>query len=92
MRKSVDFSEGQRGKHAGMDLKVGGAAETNWAVCIEESNRDLIQFKLYRVESYGNSPEVRVVNEAGEKSFYPKEWFETLDVPEKTLDLLKRAA
>jgi len=92
MRKSIDFSKGERGKHSTMDLKIAGASESGWAVCIQKSSADLIQFKLYPIETFSHSSEVRVTNEAGKKVFYPKQWFEMLDVPEKTLDLLKHAA
>ena len=92
MKKSVDFSKGVRGRHAQMDLKVMGSPETVWTVCIRKDAQDLIPFKLYRIERFSESDEVRSVNENGESAFYPKGWFALVDISKQTLGLLKRAA
>lgn len=42
MKKSVDFSNGVRGKHADLNLKVFGAADIIWAVCVASDSKDLI--------------------------------------------------
>lgn len=75
MKKSVDFSGGIRGKHAGLKLKILGAAKFVWAVCLKEGSKDLITFKLYRIEVFSDSDEVRSKNEKGEIVYYPKSWF-----------------
>lgn len=92
MRKSVDFSKGRQGKHAGMKLEVHGASESRWAVCIEKSETKLIPFKLYNIETFSRTSKVRLKNEDGETAYYPKEWFAVLDVSKKTQSLLERAA
>ena len=92
MRKSIDFGKGERGKHSGMKLEILGASETGWAICIHKAATNIIQFKVYSIETFSHSSEIQVTNETGKKAFYPKQWFESLDVPEKTLDLLKHAA
>lgn len=92
MRKSIDFSKGVRGKHAGMKLNVMGAIATVWAVCVTKQEKNLIPFKLYSIETFSESDEVRLKNESGEIKFYPKEWFAPLEVSEKTLGLLEKAA
>ena len=92
MKKEVDFSNGIRGKHAGIDLKVLGGAESVWAVCLTKDSRDLIPFKLYRIDVFSNSDEARVKNENGEIAFYPRIWFAPVEVPKKTLGLLEHAA
>jgi hypothetical protein len=91
MKKSVDFTNGERGKHAGMDLKIAGASKTDWAVCIRKDAKELIPFKLYKIESFDRLAEVRVENEKGKIAYYPAEWFAILDVPRKTLGLLEKA-
>jgi hypothetical protein len=92
MRKSVDFSVGVRGKHTGMDLKVLGVADCVWAVCVTKDSKDLIPFKLYRIETFSDSDEVRSKNEKGVLVYYPKAWFAPVEVSKKTLGLLERAA
>lgn len=92
MKKSVDFSNGIRGKHAGMNLKVLGAGENVWAVCLAKESKDLIPFKLYRIEMFSDSDEVRSKNEKGKLTFYPRAWFAPVDVSKKTLGLLERVA
>ncbi|CAN5535322.1 hypothetical protein BH10ACI3_BH10ACI3_27580 [soil metagenome] len=91
MKKSVDFSAGIRGKHTELNLKVLGAAKFIWAVCLTENAKDLIPFKLYRIEVFSGSDEVRSKNETGETAFYPKACFEPVEVSKKTLGLLERA-
>lgn len=92
MKKSVDFSKGIRGKHAGMTLTVLGSADTVWAVCIAKKDKNLIPFKLYRIEMYSESDEIRLKNEKGEIANYPKSWFAPLDVSKKTLGIIEKAA
>ena len=91
MKKDVDFSNGIRGKHAGMNLKVLGAAEMVWAVCLTKDSNDLIPFKLYRIEIFSGSDEIKSKNEKGEIAYYPKSWFATVEVSRKTLGLLEGA-
>ncbi len=91
MKKNVDFSKGVRGKHAGMNLKVMGAVATVWAVCVTKKDKNLMPFKLYSIETFSDSDEVRLRNEEGEIGFYPKEWFAPLEVSRKTLSLLEKA-
>jgi hypothetical protein len=90
MKKEVDFSNGIRGKHSGLKLKIVGAVENLWAVCITQKSKNLIPLKLYRIEISKNSEEIKVKNEKGETAFYPKEWFAPLDVSQKTLGLLEK--
>jgi hypothetical protein len=90
MKKSVDFSNGIRGKHAGLKLKVFGASESVWAVCIAKDSKDLIPFKLYRIEVFSGSDEIRSKNEKGRVAYYPKAWFAPVDVSKKTLGLLEQ--
>ncbi len=92
MKKSVDFSKGIRGKHAGMNLTVLGAVNTVWAVCLAKKDKNLIPFKLYRIEVYSESDEIRLKNEKGETANYPKSWFAALDVSKKTLGIIEKAA
>jgi hypothetical protein len=92
MKKSVDFSNGIRGKHAGLNLKVLGSAKFAWAVCLTKDSKDLIPFKLYRIEIFSDSEEVRSKNEKGKVAYYPKAWFAPVDVSKKTLGLLEKAA
>lgn len=91
MKKSVDFSGGIQGKHAGMNLKVFGDAEWVWAVCLTKDSKDLIPFKLYRIEVFSNSDEIRSKNEKGQTVNYPKAWFAPVEVSKQTLGLLERA-
>lgn len=90
MKKEVDFSNGVRGKHSGLKLKIVGAVENLWAVCITQKSENLIPLKLYRIETSQNSNDIKVKNEKGETAFYPKEWFAPLDVSQKTLGLLEK--
>ena len=90
MKKEVDFSNGIRGKHSGLKLKIVGAVENLWAVCITQKSENLIPLKLYRIEISQNSDDIKVKNEKGETVFYPKEWFAPLDVSQKTLGLLEK--
>ncbi|MEJ7849705.1 MAG: hypothetical protein WKF92_16595 [Pyrinomonadaceae bacterium] len=79
-RNSVDFSNGLHGKHAAMNLQVMGAVDSVWAVCVTKTEKDLIPFKLYSIETYSASGQIKVNNEKGEAAFYPKDWFTRLDV------------
>lgn len=92
MKKSVDFSKGIRGKHVNMNLSVLGATDEVWAVCLNKDSKDLIPFKLYLVETFSGSDEVRSKNENGETAFYPKSWFEVVEVSKKTRGLLEGVA
>jgi hypothetical protein len=92
MKKSVDFSKGIRGRHANLNLKIVGAVESVWAVCITQADKNLIPLKLYRIEVSENSEEIKVINEKGETVFYPKNWFAPLDISPKTVGLLKKVA
>ena len=92
MKKSVDFSKGIRGKHVGIGLTVFGAVDTVWAVCLAKSDKNLIPFKLYRIEVFSESDEIRLRNEKGETAQYPKAWFAPLDVSKKTLGIIEKAA
>ena len=91
MKKSVDFSNGVRGKHVGLNLKVLGASTVTWAVCLAKDSTDLIPFKLYRIEIFSDSDEIRSKNELGNTAFYPRAWFAPVEVSKQTLGLLERA-
>lgn len=92
MKKNVDFSNGIRGKHAGLDLTVLGASTFTWAVCLTKDSKDLIPFKLYKIEVFSDADEIRSKNEKGEIAFYPKAWFAPVEVSKQTLGLLEKAA
>jgi hypothetical protein len=94
MRKSVDFSNGVRGKHSKMNLEVLGAVEDTWAVCVTEEDKDLITLKLYHIETITRSGQVqvRVRNEKGRFSIYPENWFAPVEIPRKTRVLLDEVA
>lgn len=92
MKKSVDFTNGIRGKHAGMNLKVVGAVKTLWAICVTKKDKNLIPFKLYSIDTFSRSDQVRLKNEKGEKVYLPKEWFAPIVLPKKTLGLLENTA
>lgn len=92
MKKSVDFSKGIRGKHSNLNLKVVGAVESVWAVCVTQADKNLIPLKLYRIEISQNSAEIKVKNEKGENVIYPKDWFAPLEISTKTIGLLKKVA
>lgn len=91
MKKSVDFSKGIRGKHSGMSLNVLGASGCVWAVCLTKDSKNLIPFKLYRIEVFSNSDEVRSKNEKGQTVYCPKAWFAPVEVSKQTLGLLEGA-
>jgi hypothetical protein len=91
MKKNVDFSNGIRGKHSGIKLKVLGASNSIWAVCVSKESKELIPFKLYRIEVFSDSDEIKLINECGKIAYYPKAWFAPVDVPKKTLGLLEHA-
>lgn len=86
MKKSLDFSNGVRGKHIGLKLKVLGSSDLVWAVCVSSDSKDLIPFKLYKIEVFSNSGEIRSKNEKGKIVYYPKEWFATVEMSKKTQD------
>ena len=92
MKKSVDFSNGIRGKHANLELKVLGYTETIWAVCVTGGSKDLIPFKLYKIDIFSGSDRVRSKNEKGTTAYYPKEWFAVVEVSKKTQGILEKAA
>ena len=89
MKKSIDFSKGIRAKHSEMNLVVLGAADEKWAVCVTKGAKDLIPFKLYRIETFSASDEVRLENEKGEKTFFPKSWFAVVEVSKTTVGLFE---
>jgi len=91
MKKSIDFSNGVRGKHVGKDLKVLGGGDVAWAVCVSANATDLISFKLYRIERFAGSDDVRVLNERGEVSYYPSSWFARVEVPLQTQGILEKS-
>ncbi len=91
MKKSIDFSNGVRGKHVGTKLRIFGAEKTAWAVCVSSAAADLVAFKLYRIERFEGSDEVRVSNEDGIVAYYPAAWFAPIDIPVKTLGILEKA-
>ena len=62
-----------------------------WAVCVTKESTELIPFKLYRIEVYSGSDEIRSTNEKGETKFYPKAWFAQVEVSKKTVGLLEHA-
>ncbi len=89
---SVDFGKGIRGKHVAMNLTVMGSVDTVWAVCLAKDEKNLIPFKLYRIEVFSKSEQIRLKNEKGEMANYPKSWFAPLDVSKKTLGIIEKAA
>ncbi|CAN5438794.1 hypothetical protein BH10ACI2_BH10ACI2_01860 [soil metagenome] len=91
MKKDIDFGSGIRGKHAGIDLKVLGSSKSVWAVCVTKESTDLIPFKMYKIEVFSESEEIRSINEKGEKVYYPKAWFAPVEVSKQTLGLLEHA-
>lgn len=91
MRKSVDFSSGIRGKHVGMNLKLFGSSEFVWAVCVTKDSKDLIPFKLYKIEVFSDSEDIRSINENGDRVYCPKTWFAPVEVSKQTLGLLEHA-
>lgn len=90
MKKEIDFSKGVRGKHSQMKLKVIGAVENIWAVCLTQADENLIPLKLYKIEISEKNDEVKVNNEKGKSKFYPKNWFAPLKVSQSTLGLLEK--
>lgn len=91
MKKSIDFSDGVRGKHVGTGLRVLGAGKASWAVCVSSAAADLVAFKLYKIERFDGSDDVRVSNEDGNFVYYPASWFASIDIPVKTLGILEKA-
>jgi hypothetical protein len=91
MSKSVDFSKGVRGKHVGTRLKVLGAGRHIWAVCLERNDKHLIPFKLYQIETFSDSDEVRLTNEKGLSKFYPKAWFVKVQISKQASGVLEKA-
>lgn len=90
--KEIDFSKGVRGKHASTNIEVLGSGESAWAVCITDKAAELVNFKLYRVERFKDSEEVRVCSERGEYSYFPDAWFAPVDVPVRTRNILEKPA
>jgi hypothetical protein len=90
--KEINFSKGVRGKHAGTALKVLGSGEAAWAVCVTDKAKELVNFKLYQIERFKGSDEVRVRGEQGEYSYFPESWFAPVEVPTRTRDILEKAA
>ncbi len=68
-----------------------GSVKSTWAVCVKRTDKNLIPLKLYNIEVFSASNEIRVRNEKGEITFYPKNWFAALDVSKTTLHLLEKA-
>jgi hypothetical protein len=73
-----------------MKLKVIGAVENVWAVCLTQADENLIPLKLYKIEISEKNDEVKVNNEKGKSNFYPKNWFAPLKVSQSTLGLLEK--
>ena len=90
MEKSVDFSKGIRGKHKNLKLEVLGSIKTVWAVCIETKERSLIPFKLYQIETFSNSDDVRVTNEKGNAKYYSSKWFVPIQISKRALGILEK--
>lgn len=90
MKKEVDFSKGVRGKHSQLKMTIAGAVENLWAVCLTQKSENFIPLKLYRVEVFQNTDDIKVKNEKGETVFCPKDWFAPLEVSKKTLGLLEQ--
>lgn len=91
MKKEIDFSKGVRGKHSHANLKVLGAVKSSWAVCIETKEKSLIPFKLYQIETFSNSTDIRLTNERGEAKYYPATWFVPIQISKKTLGILEKS-
>ncbi len=89
-KRTTDFSKGVRGKHSQVKLKVIGAVEKVWAVCLTQADENLIPLKPYKIEISERSEEVKVQNESGKAKFYPKNWFAPLKVSQSTLGLLEK--
>ncbi len=92
MNKEINFSKGVRGKHSQMKLKVVGAVENVWAVCVTQAEENLVPLKLYKIELSQNSEEVKVQNERGNSQIYPKNWFAPLKVSPSTLGLIEKVS
>lgn len=90
--KSIDFSKGERGKYAKMNLRVIGDkkenSETGWAICLTNKSETLIFLKLYQIKIFPELKEIEVFNENGEKIICPQNYFLLLDLMKKDVDLL----
>ncbi len=90
--KSIDFSKGVRGKYAKMDLRVVGDEQENsqksWAICVTSKEENLIPLKMYEVETFKNSSDVKVVDESDKLTIYPRECFLSVKLQEKETKLL----
>ncbi len=56
-----------------------------FAICITDSEPDLVPRKIYRVvpdEAAGKSKYVRVVDESGEDYLYPADYFVEVELPQ----------
>ncbi len=91
MNKKIDFSRGVRGKHFQINLEIIGAVENTWAVCLSKTDKNLIPFKLYKIEISENSEKIKVKNEKGETEFYPKTWFAPLKISQNIIGLIEKA-
>lgn len=89
--KSIDFSKGIRGKHAQMNLKIVGAVEQVWAICVSKNAQDFIPFKVYKIETSDKSEKANVVNEKGKIVSCPKKWFIPVDISVSVQKILEKA-
>lgn len=64
-----------------------------WAVCVDTDDEELlVPLKLYQVEIVSTSKRVRVIDEAGEMTLAPKEFFLPLTVPQQVEQRLLKVA
>ncbi len=75
-----------------MELKIVGAVENIRAVCIAQTDENLIPLKLYKIEIFQDSDKVKVRNESGKMSFYSKSWFAPLKVSQNILGLTEKVS
>ena len=53
-----------------------------WAICVETDDEELlIPFKIYEIEIFSGG--IRVIDEEGEATFCPKEFFQPIALPQK---------
>ncbi len=88
--KNVDFSKGVRGKHANITFDIIGEIKEVWAICVTQSDENLIPLKLYNIEIL--KEKIKVRNEKGETINCPKTWFAPLDVSPKIIGLIEKVS
>ncbi len=69
--------------------KSSSDSEEIFAVCLETDDKLLVPFKVYRIALRGEY--VRVINEQGEVTVYPKSFFLPLQLPSETVNALSTA-